>query len=40
MPGSNAHFQEMSAHVSLTVATSNSFSDKKTTKIFIYGLFF
>ena len=29
MPGSNTHFQEMSAHVSLTVAANNTFRDEK-----------
>ena len=33
MPGSNTHFQEASAHVSLTVATNNFFRDKKTMEI-------
>ena len=33
MPGSNTHFQEVSAHVSLTLANNNSFRDKKTMEI-------
>ena len=33
MAGSETYFLEVSAHVSLKVATNNSFIDKKTMKI-------
>ena len=33
MAGSETYFLEVSAHVSLKVATNNSFRDKKTMKI-------
>ena len=33
IPGSGAYFLEASAHVSLKVATSDSFRDKETMKI-------
>ena len=33
MPGLDTYFLKMSAHVSLKVATDNSFRDKKTMKI-------
>ena len=39
MPGSNTHFQEVSAQVSLTVATNNSFRDKKLRKFRFLGYF-
>ena len=32
MPGSDAYFLEVSAHVSLKVATDDSFRDKETVK--------
>ena len=40
MPGADIYFLEVSAHVSLKVATDNSFRDKETMKIQILRLFF
>ena len=39
MPGSDTYFLEVSAHVSLKVATKDSFRDNETIKIYIFRLF-
>ena len=39
MPGSDIYFLEVSAHISLKVATDDSFRDKETMKILFYSCF-
>ena len=40
MPGWDTYFLEVSAHVSLKVATKDYFRDKETMRIYIVRLFF